>query len=88
MPAWKRARFGDGLGQKDTAIERLVIGTHHREPGIGIEMIACQIAQPHRQIRELLKPLTFFRVCSKTSRIDENFASIEATMQNIAEQFG
>ena len=64
-----------------------MIGTHHREPGIGIEMIACQIAQPHRQIRELWKPLSFLRVCHETSRIDENFASIEARMENIAEQF-
>ncbi len=77
-----------GLVQKDPAIKRLVIGTHHRQPRIGIEMLACQIGQPQRHIGKFWKPLGFFRICSKTSRIDENLAPIEATMENIAEQFG
>ncbi len=67
----------DRLVQKDPAIERLMIGAHHRKPGIGIEMIACHIAQPHRQIGKLRKPLRFFGVCDKTSRIDEDLPSIE-----------
>ena len=66
MPARKRARFGDGLVQKDAAIKRLVIGTHHRKPGIGIEIIARQIGQPHRQIGQFRKPLGFFRDLRQT----------------------
>ena len=84
----KRTRFGDGLVQKDPAIKRLVPGTNERESGIGIEILACQIGQPQRQIGKLRKPLGFFGVCNKTSRIDENFALIEARVKNIAEQFG
>ena len=84
----KRARFGDGLVQKDPAIKRLMLGTNERKPGIGIEIFACQKDQPHRQIGKLRKPLGFFRVCDKTSRIDENLALIEARMKNIAEQLG
>ena len=86
--ARKRTRFGDDLGHEDPAIERLVLGTNEREPGIGVEMLACHIGQPHRQIGQLREPPGFFRICSKTKRIDENFALIEARVKNIAEQVG
>src|SRR5258708_16394563 len=72
----KRARFGEGLVKKDPAIKRLVPGTNEREPGIGVEILACQIGQPQRQIGEFRKSLGLFGVCDKTSRIDENFALI------------
>ena len=43
-PPASKASLGNGrgssdrLGQEDAAIERLVIGAHHRESGVGIEM--------------------------------------------------
>ncbi len=74
--------------QKDPAIKRLMLGTNERKPGIGIEIFTCQIGQPHRQIGKLGETLGLFGVCDKTSRIDENLASIEAGVKNIAEQFG
>ena len=88
MPTRKRTRFRDWFVQKNPAIKCLVIGTHHREPRIGIEILACHIGEPQRQIRKLRKPLGFFDVCGQARRIDENFASIEPTMENIAVQFG
>ena len=84
----KRTRFGNGLVQKDPAIKRLMLGTNERESGIGVEILARQIGQPQRQIGKLRKPLGFFGICNKTGRIDENLASIEARVKNIAEQIG
>jgi len=74
----KRTRFGDSLVQKDPVIKRLVPGTNERESGIGVEILACEIGQPQRQVGKLRKPLGFLGVCNKTSRIDENLALIEA----------
>ena len=59
-----------------------------RKPGIGIEMIACQIGQPQRHIGKLWKLLGFFGVSRKTRGIDENLAPIEAAIENIAKQLG
>src|ERR1700732_2579665 len=84
----KRTRFGDGLVQTDPAIKRLVLGTNERKPGIGVEMLACRISQPQRQIGKLWEPLGLFGVCNKTSRIDENFALIAARVKHIAARFG
>ena len=88
MPARKCTRFTDRLVQKDPAIKWLVVRTHHRKPRIGIEMITCQIGQPQRHIGKFRKQPGFFRVRGKTCRIDENFASIESAMENIAIQLG
>jgi hypothetical protein len=51
-------------------------------------MLACHIGQPKRQIGKLREPPRFFGVCSKTKRIDENLALIEARVKNIGEQVG
>ena len=84
----ERARFGDGLVQKDPAIKRLMRGANDRKPGIGVEILAREVSQPQRQIGKLGKPLGLFRVCDKTSRIDENLAFIETRVKDIAEQLG
>ena len=84
----KRTRLGDGLVQKDPAIKRLMLGANERKSGIGIEIFTRQKDQPHRQIGKLRKTLGLFGVCDKTSRIDEDFALIEARVKNIAKQLG
>jgi hypothetical protein len=88
-PAWKPARLGrNGLVQEDAAIKRLMVGTDHGKPGIGIEMIACDKRQPHRQIGQLRKALVLFGISNEPTWIDKNLASVEARMQDIAEHFG
>ena len=49
----KQARLAPGLVQEHAAIERLMLGTHDRQPEIGVEMFAGHIGQPQRHDREV-----------------------------------
>ena len=83
--AREHAGFGDGFVQEHAAIERLVLGTHDRQPEIGVEIFASHIGQPQRQIGQFREPLDLVRVGDETRGIDDDLAPIEPGIQNFAE---
>ncbi len=73
--------------QKDPAIKRLMFGTNNRQPGIGIEMVACQSAQPNRHIGKFREIAVPFRG-PRQSELDRRKLVLDrARDEEIAKQF-
>src|SRR5882757_1770406 len=81
----KQYRFAQRLLQKNFPVEGPVLGANAGKAAIGIEMAACDIAEPHGHVRQFRENPRLVRIGYKARWVDDDFAPVEKRMQYIAE---